>query len=145
MATSTIPASAPYPIFRGSRIIEFVERAVPPAGPGQLLIQCKANALCASDLGQYFNGATIAPGHEATGIVAAAGPGTTTSEGFGWFGKRRSAVAIASAVRGPSPSSMPVRPRSAARLARIYCSMRGLVRGIMIARLSNDRISQKIL
>jgi threonine 3-dehydrogenase len=81
MATSTIPASAPYPIFRGSRIIEFVERAVPPAGPGQLLIQCKANALCASDLGQYFNGATIAPGHEATGIVAAAGPGTTTSVG----------------------------------------------------------------
>ncbi len=76
-----VPASASYPMFRGDCVIEIEEHAVPEPGTGQLLIACKANALCASDLGQYNSGSPITPGHEGAGIVAAAGPGTSTPEG----------------------------------------------------------------
>ena len=51
-----IPERAAYSRFRGDGVIEFEERAVPSAGPGQLLVQVKANALCASDLGAYHHG-----------------------------------------------------------------------------------------
>ena len=76
-----IPKSAIYPRFTGGKVIEFVEKTVPSAGHGQLLIQSKANALCASDLGAYHNGAKVTSGHEAAGIVVSAGQGTSTSVG----------------------------------------------------------------
>ena len=81
MTPPTIPDTAQYPRFRGERIIDFVDKAVPEPGHGQLLIRCRANALCASDLGQYYDGAPIAPGHEAAGVVAATGSGTQTPVG----------------------------------------------------------------
>ncbi len=81
MTTYTIPSTARYPMFRGDRVIEFIDKEVPGPGPGQLLIRCKANALCASDFGQYYHGAPITPGHEGAGVVADAGPDTTTGVG----------------------------------------------------------------
>ena len=76
-----IPTSAIYPRFMGEKIIKFVEKPVPKVGCGQLLIQSKANALCASDLGAYYHGADVTSGHEAAGIVVATGQETSTPVG----------------------------------------------------------------
>ncbi|MCB0188731.1 MAG: alcohol dehydrogenase catalytic domain-containing protein [Caldilineaceae bacterium] len=75
------PPVASYPLFRGDGVIEFVDKQVPEAGPGQLLVQCKANALCASDLGGFRRGSDVTMGHEIAGIVVQAGDGTTTPVG----------------------------------------------------------------
>jgi threonine dehydrogenase-like Zn-dependent dehydrogenase len=69
------------PRFLGGGNIDTVERPVPEPGPGQLLIAVKANALCASERGQFLNGSAVTPGHEAAGVVAAAGPGTRMAPG----------------------------------------------------------------
>lgn len=69
------------PVFKGNGKIEYGEMSVPVPGEGQLLIQVKANALCGSDRGQFYDGSSVTPGHEASGIVAAAGPGTHTAIG----------------------------------------------------------------
>ena len=69
------------PHFVGDSKISTTTKPVPQPGPGQLLIEIKANALCGSERGQFFNGTDVTPGHEAAGIVAAAGPGTTTPVG----------------------------------------------------------------
>ena len=69
------------PRFVGNGQIDFVEKAVPVPGPGQLLIQVKANALCGSERGQFFKGSTVTPGHEAAGVVVAAGEGTSHPPG----------------------------------------------------------------
>lgn len=76
-----IPASAMVPRFAAGGAIVFEEKVVPTAGHGQLLIQVKANALCASEFGAYRNGSQVTPGHEAAGVVASAGPGTSTPVG----------------------------------------------------------------
>ena len=81
MKTIAPPAKAPHPQFCGNGRIETVEKDVPEPGPGQLLIQCRANALCASEMGAYRNGSSVTPGHEAAGAVAARGPATTTPVG----------------------------------------------------------------
>jgi propanol-preferring alcohol dehydrogenase len=69
------------PVFAGARRIEFAERPVPEPGPGQLLLRVTANALCGSERDQYELGSPVTPGHEAAGVVAAAGPGTRTTLG----------------------------------------------------------------
>ena len=69
------------PRFRGEGRIEFIEKAVPEPGPGELLIRVRANALCGSERGQYLRGSEVTPGHETAGVVAAAGPGTRTPVG----------------------------------------------------------------
>jgi threonine dehydrogenase-like Zn-dependent dehydrogenase len=69
------------PAFVGNRTIRFTEKAVPQAGPGQLLIQVHANALCGSERPQFFEGTPTTPGHEAVGTVVACGPDTRTPEG----------------------------------------------------------------
>ncbi len=76
-----IPDTMYVPRFLGEGRIGPIEKLVPEPGPGQLLIQVKANALCGSERGQFFNGTEVTPGHEAAGVVAAAGPGTTTPVG----------------------------------------------------------------
>jgi len=43
------------PHFAEQGRIEFREKPVPTLGPGQLLIQVKANALCGSEKGQVNN------------------------------------------------------------------------------------------
>ena len=69
------------PHFVGGGVIQWIEKSVPQPGPGQLLLQVKANALCGSERGQFFKGAPVTPGHEAAGVVVAAGPDTRTSVG----------------------------------------------------------------
>ena len=77
----TIPASVRVPRFVGDGKIDVVDRPVPEPGAGQLLIQIKANALCASERPQLLNGSPVTPGHEAAGVVVAAGPGTRVAVG----------------------------------------------------------------
>jgi threonine dehydrogenase-like Zn-dependent dehydrogenase len=76
-----IPSSMRVPRFSGEGKITFEEKPVPQPGPGQLLLQVRANALCGSERGQFFHGSPVTPGHEAAGVVAAAGPETHTPVG----------------------------------------------------------------
>jgi threonine 3-dehydrogenase len=69
------------PKFLGGGQIDFQQKPVPAPRSGELLIQVKANALCGSELPQFRNGSLPTPGHEAAGIVAAAGPDTHTAVG----------------------------------------------------------------
>ncbi|MCX6050124.1 MAG: alcohol dehydrogenase catalytic domain-containing protein [Chloroflexi bacterium] len=64
------------PHFTGGGVIKLIDKPNPQPGAGQLLLQVKANALCGSERGQFYNGngAKVTPGHEAVGIVVAAGP-----------------------------------------------------------------------
>lgn len=73
---SALPAEATVPHFIGERRITTTTKPVPQPGPGQLLVRIEANALCGSERPQFFDGSTVTPGHEAAGIVAAAGTGT---------------------------------------------------------------------
>jgi threonine 3-dehydrogenase len=57
------------------------ERDVPRPGPGELLIAVRANAICGSDRNQYEEGSDVVPGHEAAGVVVAAGVATATPIG----------------------------------------------------------------
>lgn len=77
----TIPSSSRVPVFVGNKQIQFGEKAVPEPGPGQLLLQVHANALCGSERPQFFDGTPTTPGHEAAGTVVAVGPGTRTAVG----------------------------------------------------------------
>ena len=77
----------------------------PGPGPGQLLIRCRANALCGSDRGLFRHGATTIAGHEASGEVAAAGEGCATPVGtrgvvylMAYCGRCRSCLAGATNV-----------------------------------------------
>lgn len=77
----TLPESVMVPAFVGSGRIETTNRTVPTPGPGQLLLQVRANALCGSERGQFYNGTSVVPGHEAAGVVVAVGENTTTAIG----------------------------------------------------------------
>ncbi len=81
MAVSVVPQVMRVPKFVGQAKIEFAEKPVPQPGAGQLLLQVKANALCGSERGQFYDGTATTPGHEAAGIVVAAGAGTRTPIG----------------------------------------------------------------
>lgn len=81
MHAPEIPSVMRVPAFTGGGKISFREKAVPQPGAGQLLIQVKANALCGSERGQFYEGTEITPGHEAAGIVVATGSGTKIQVG----------------------------------------------------------------
>jgi threonine 3-dehydrogenase len=76
-----MPTTITAPKFNGEGEISIVERVIRDPGPGELLIAVRANAICGTDRDQYLNGSEITPGHEAAGVVAAAGPDTRTPEG----------------------------------------------------------------
>jgi threonine 3-dehydrogenase len=76
-----MPATARTPRFVGDGKIVFEDRPVPLPGPGQLLLRVAANAVCGTDRAQYLAGSRVTPGHEAAGIVEAAGSETTTPAG----------------------------------------------------------------
>jgi D-arabinitol dehydrogenase (NADP+) len=61
--------------------ISVLEREVLEPGPGQLLIQVMASGICGTDLhiyrGEYMGKYPVIPGHEFSGVVAAAGSGIT--------------------------------------------------------------------
>ena len=79
--SNTIPSSCRVPFFVGNKEIKFAEKTVPEPETGQLLLRVCANALCGSERPQFLNGASVTPGHEATGTVVAAGPGTSAPVG----------------------------------------------------------------
>lgn len=72
---------AAYPVFRGNWSVSFEERDVPRPGPGQILLEVKANAICGSDVGAFRGGSSLVPGHEAAARVAEAGEGATHAPG----------------------------------------------------------------
>jgi threonine dehydrogenase-like Zn-dependent dehydrogenase len=69
--------------FTGERQAVVRDKPEPRPGPGEVIVQMKATAICGSDLHQYRhprpelveNDAT--PGHEPCGVIAALGPGVT--------------------------------------------------------------------
>lgn len=67
--------------FAGEGRITVEKKPVPMPAEGQLLIRVTGNALCGSERGQFLRGANVTPGHEAAGVVAAAGPSTRTRIG----------------------------------------------------------------
>ncbi len=81
MISHALPTTMQVPQFLGQGRIGWVQKSVPQPGPGQLLIQIKANALCGSERGQWLRGSAVTPGHEAAGIVVATGPNTQTPVG----------------------------------------------------------------
>jgi len=81
MADFYLPATMLAPRFLGAGKIGVIEKPVPRPGSGQLLLQVRANALCGSERGQFYEGTPVTPGHEAAGIVVAAGSGTRTPAG----------------------------------------------------------------
>jgi threonine 3-dehydrogenase len=76
-----IPPSCRVPAFVGNKQINFIEKAVPEPGEGQLLLRVGANALCGSERPQFFDGSVVTPGHEAAGTVVAVGSSTHTPVG----------------------------------------------------------------
>jgi threonine dehydrogenase-like Zn-dependent dehydrogenase len=91
------------PRFLGDGRIGTWERPVPQPGRGELLIEVRANALCGTDRGAWERGATVVPGHEASGVVNVAGPDTSLRAGtpgvvylMDYCGQCRSCVAGAS-------------------------------------------------
>lgn len=81
MNGDTVPAEMLAPRFLGGGGIDFAKRPVPEPGRGQLLVEVRANALCGSERGQFFDGSGVTPGHEAAGVVARVGPETGTPVG----------------------------------------------------------------
>ena len=59
--------------FAGDGKIRIVERDLPRAGPGEVLLRVRACALCGSDLRPLRNGWAVTPGHEIVGAVDQAG------------------------------------------------------------------------
>lgn len=70
----------------GDSVVTIVQRPVPTPGPGEVLIQTRASAICRSDMGLYTGTSAIVggdiagkglviPGHEPAGVVAAVGDG----------------------------------------------------------------------
>ena len=76
-----MPQQALVPRFTGGGAISFEQHTYPDPGPGELLISIRANAICGTDRNEYLNGTSIVPGHEAAGVVAARGEGTTVAVG----------------------------------------------------------------
>ena len=71
-------------VFLGDRVAEVRDFAVPSAGPGEVVVQLKAAAVCGSDLHVYrrprsfFEGKEPwIPGHEPAGVVAEVGACTS--------------------------------------------------------------------
>ena len=81
IAPSATPRRASAVRFIGGGRFGTWEREVPRPGPGQLLLSVKANAICGTDRQQFMDGSNVVPGHEAAGVVVAAGPGTSTLVG----------------------------------------------------------------
>lgn len=67
--------------FAGDGKITIEKKPVPMPAEGQLLIRVTGNALCGSERGQFMRGAPVTPGHEAAGVVVAAGTKTKTPVG----------------------------------------------------------------
>jgi threonine dehydrogenase-like Zn-dependent dehydrogenase len=94
------------PRFLGDGKIIFEERPVPSPQAGELLVRVRANAICGTDRGQYFEGSTVTPGHEASGVVVAVGPETSVREGTAGVldGLLRALPQLSARLHQPMPS-----------------------------------------
>jgi threonine dehydrogenase-like Zn-dependent dehydrogenase len=81
MTQSDVPPVMRVPRFIGEGKVQFTQKETPRPGDGQLLVRVRANAICGSERPQFLHGSTVTPGHEAAGVVVAAGPGTRTAPG----------------------------------------------------------------
>ena len=81
MTTAMIPATIRTPRFCGNGTIEMRKQVLPEPGPGEVLLRVRANAACGSDRPLFLSGATVTPGHEVVGEIAALGPGTSLDMG----------------------------------------------------------------
>jgi L-idonate 5-dehydrogenase len=69
----------------GAEDLRVVDVPTPTPGPGEVLVRLGAAGICGSDMHYYFHGRNgnfvirepLVPGHEASGVVAAAGAGVT--------------------------------------------------------------------
>ncbi|TDE94274.1 alcohol dehydrogenase [Occultella glacieicola] len=73
--------TAPAPHFDGAGRIRVADHVYRDPGPGELRVRIGANAICGTDRKEYLEGVDIVPGHEAAGVVEAAGPATTVPIG----------------------------------------------------------------
>lgn len=80
--TTALPAVQRVPHFVGDDRISAWNRPVPEPGDRELLIAVRANALCGTERQQFQAGSPVTPGHEAAGVVAAAGARTSTPPGM---------------------------------------------------------------
>jgi threonine dehydrogenase-like Zn-dependent dehydrogenase len=69
-------------VFPGGGRVGWHDREVPQPGAGELLVRVRANALCGTDRHLLERGSPFTPGHEVAGVVAVAGPATTTAPGI---------------------------------------------------------------
>jgi len=75
-------------VFPGNKQVEVRSFPLPTPGPGEVLIQMKASAICRSDMSLYYGDpvvggdaaktGTIIPGHEPAGLVVQVGEGVTS-------------------------------------------------------------------
>ena len=68
--------------YRADRTVEVIDYPMPTPGPGQVLIEMKAAAICGSDLHRYRRASALVegqepwvPGHEPAGVVEQVGQG----------------------------------------------------------------------
>lgn len=95
---------------------------VPEPGPGEVLVRTTAALVCAWG-GHTAPGAPVELGHEAVGVVAAAGPGVPES----WLGRRVAALGhgrLAEYFRAPAegPGGVVVLPDSATDHQALYAA-----------------------
>ncbi len=74
-------------VFPGDKVVEIKEFPIPTPGPGEVLIQMKASAICRSDMSLYYGNqgvvgsakksGLIIPGHEPAGQITQVGEGVT--------------------------------------------------------------------
>lgn len=76
-----MPITTRVPAFVGGGEINFVDHTYRDPGSGELLLQVEADAVCGTDREQYYDGSNCVPGHEGSGVVIAAGDGTTVPLG----------------------------------------------------------------
>ena len=69
----------------GARDLRVADEPMPQPGPGEVLLRLGAAGICGSDIHYYLHGRVgqfairepLTPGHEASGVVVATGPGVT--------------------------------------------------------------------
>jgi propanol-preferring alcohol dehydrogenase len=67
--------------FTGGGRAEIREVPAPEPGPGEVLIEVRACALCGTDRTGFESGSAVTPGHEIAGVVVRGGPGVDLPQG----------------------------------------------------------------
>ncbi|GGG06020.1 zinc-dependent alcohol dehydrogenase family protein [Paenibacillus abyssi] len=73
-------------VFPGNKQVEIREFPIPVPGPGEVLVQMKASAICRSDMSIYYGNPVVGgaktgdiiPGHEPAGLVVQTGEGVSS-------------------------------------------------------------------